>query len=127
FDAQKRRIRVRRRLEDRQEIVEAPLPVLITVVRELNRPRYPTVPARLAAEKAELTIWDNRVLRLDTEQIGFKGSPTVVKRIFSPEQKPGEVLGDGLRDPQAAVDLLMRRLRERELLQSPFDGTGGRS
>lgn len=127
FDAQKRRIRVRRRLEDRQEIVEAPLPVLMTVVRELNRPRYPTMPARLAAAKAELTIWDNRVLRLDTEQIGFKGSPTVVKRIFSPEQKPGEVLGDGLRDPQAAVDLLMQRLRERELLQSPFDGTGGRS
>jgi len=127
FDAQGRRIRVRRRLEDRQEIVEAPLPVLITVVRELNRPRYPTVPARLAAAKAKLEIWDNQVLCLDTAQVGFKGSPTAVRRIFSPEQKPGEILGDGLRDPEAAVDLLMRRLRERELLQSPFDGSGGQS
>ena len=47
-----RRIRVRRKLEGRYEIVEARLPAMITVVRELNRPRYPKVPMRLAAETA---------------------------------------------------------------------------
>jgi electron transfer flavoprotein beta subunit len=40
-------VRVRRKLEGRYEIVEAPLPALLTVVREINRPRYPTVPAPL--------------------------------------------------------------------------------
>ncbi len=50
LDPVKRTIRVRRKLEGRHEIVEAPLPVMITVVRELNRPRYPTVPMRLESQ-----------------------------------------------------------------------------
>jgi len=50
LDLAARRVRVRRKLEGRHEIVEAPMPAVLTVVREINRPRYPTVPMRLAAE-----------------------------------------------------------------------------
>src|SRR5919198_1974738 len=53
LDPAGRRVRVRRKLEGRHEIVEAPLPVMITVVRELNRPRYPKVPMRLEAAEAK--------------------------------------------------------------------------
>ncbi len=59
------RIRVRRKLEGRHEIVEAPLPAMLTVVREINRPRYPTVPMRLAAADAEVKVWNNEILQLD--------------------------------------------------------------
>jgi len=74
LDLIRRRIRVRRKLEGRHEIVEAPLPVMITVVRELNRPRYPVVAMRLEAEDKEVKVWDNSALKLDVETIGLKGS-----------------------------------------------------
>ena len=94
LDLEKKTVTVRRKLEGRHEIVEAPLPAMITVVRELNRPRYPTVPMRLAAENTEVTVWDNETLKLDVQTIGLKGSPTWVSKIFSPERDQGEILGD---------------------------------
>jgi electron transfer flavoprotein beta subunit len=109
-------VTVRRKLEGRKEIVRAKLPALLTVVREANKPRYPTVPARLGAEGAEVQVWNNDFLRLPPEMIGLRGSPTNVKRIFAPERKMGEILGDGEKDPQGTVQLLVQKLVERDLL-----------
>lgn len=116
LDLDRRTIRVRRKLEGRYEIVEAPLPVMITVVREINQPRYPTVPMRLAAEDAEITTWDNSVLQLDVETIGLKGSPTWVSKIFSPQRDQGEIIGDGENDPQGTAQLLLEKLLSKDLL-----------
>ncbi len=107
---------VRRKLEGYKEIVQAKLPALLTVVREGNKPRYPTVPGRLGAEEAEIPVWNNDILKLPLELIGLRGSPTNVKRIFAPERKMGEILGDGEKDPQGAVQLLIQKLVERDLL-----------
>jgi electron transfer flavoprotein beta subunit len=116
LDPKGKTIRVRRKLEGRHEIVEAPLPVLITVVREINRPRYPTVPMRLEAEGAEISVWDNAVLKLPVETVGLKGSPTWVSKIFSPEREQGEILGDGLGDPEGTADFLIEKLLAKDLL-----------
>ncbi|HEY6871801.1 MAG TPA: electron transfer flavoprotein subunit beta/FixA family protein [Geobacteraceae bacterium] len=111
-----RRIRVRRKLEGRYEIVEARLPAMITVVREINRPRYPTVPMRLAAADARVTVWSNEQLQLDTGTIGLKGSPTWVSRIFSPERAQGEIIGDGLNDPVGTAQMLVEQLLAKDML-----------
>jgi len=116
LDLERKLIRVRRKLEGRYEIVEAPLPVMITVVREINQPRYPTVPMRLAAENMAITTWDNSVLQLDVETIGLKGSPTWVSKIFSPQRDQGEIIGDGENDPQGAAQLLLDKLLSKDLL-----------
>jgi electron transfer flavoprotein beta subunit len=116
IDLEARVIRVRRKLEGRHEIVEGPLPAMLTVVRELNRPRYPTVPMRLASVDAEVQLWSNEVLGLDVNTIGLKGSPTWVSRIFSPEREKGEIIGDGANDPQGAARLLIERLQAKDLL-----------
>ena len=107
---------VRRKLEGRHEIVEADLPAMIAVVREINRPRYPTVPMRLMAEEAEVPVWDNKVMQLDEETIGLKGSPTQVRRIFSPERAKSEILGDGLNKPEEAAHLLFDELLEKDII-----------
>ena len=107
---------VRRKLEGRKEVVQAPLPALLTVVREINQPRYPSVTARLAAQAAEIEVWDNRVLRLPEEKLGLRGSPTSVKKIFAPQRQAGEIVGDAERDPEGAVQELIRKLIERDLL-----------
>ncbi|MBT0653574.1 electron transfer flavoprotein subunit beta/FixA family protein [Geomobilimonas luticola] len=116
IDLEKRVIRVRRKLEGRHEIVEAPLPVMLTVVRELNRPRYPTVPRRLESADAEVKVWNNQVMQLPEPTIGLKGSPTWVSRIFSPERDKGEIIGDGVHDPDGTANLLIDKLLSKDLL-----------
>jgi len=115
-DLQTRKVRVRRKLEGRHEIVEASLPTVIAVVREINQPRYPKVPMRLTAEDASVTLWDNKEMKLDTETIGLKGSPTQVRKIFSPERVKGEIVGDGLNNPEDAAHLLLDKMIEKDIL-----------
>ncbi|HBA73144.1 MAG: electron transfer flavoprotein subunit beta [Geobacteraceae bacterium GWC2_55_20] len=109
-------IRVSRKLEGRHEIVEAPLPAMLTVVRELNRPRYPKVPMRLAAAEATVEVWNNQVLKLDEQKIGLKGSPTWVSKIFSPDRAVGEILGDGNSDPEGTAEMLIEKLLAKDML-----------
>ncbi len=115
-DTAGRRVRVKRKLEGRHEVVEAPLPVMIAVTREINAPRYPTVPRRLAAAVASVSLWDNTVMGLDTARIGLNGSPTQVRKIFSPERAQGEILGEADADPVTVASLLVSRLQEQDLL-----------
>jgi electron transfer flavoprotein beta subunit len=116
IDLEGRTIRVRRKLEGRYEIVQAPLPAMISVVREINHPRYPTVPLRLAAQEMAVDIWTNETLGMDVQTIGLKGSPTWVSRIFSPERDKGEIIGDGIRDPEGTARLLVDKLVSKDLL-----------
>lgn len=115
-DQTAKRIRVRRKLEGRKERVESTLPVLISVVRSINTPRYPTVPMRLAAETAKVELWDNGVLNLDSNTIGLNGSATQVRKIFSPERDKGEIIGDGMKEPGRTAQLLVGKLVEKDLL-----------
>jgi len=109
---EKKTIKVRRKLENYHEVVESKLPVMMTVEREINTPRYPTVPGRLDAEEIPIQIWTNAVLKLDPNTIGLLGSPTQVRRIFAPERTKGEmIMGEG--DQKGpAVDALFGRLKE---------------
>jgi electron transfer flavoprotein beta subunit len=115
-DVNTKKVIVRRKLEGRHEIVEAAMPVMITVVREINHPRYPTVPGRLAAETATVKVWDNKTLKLDENLIGLKGSATQVRRIFSPERAKGEIIGDGLNKPVETADLLVDKLVGKDII-----------
>jgi len=115
-DLNAKKIKVRRKLEGRHEMVESSLPAVITVVREINHPRYPTVPKRLQALESTITLWDNKVMALDENTIGLKGSATQVRKIFSPERAKGEILGDGEKDPEGAAQLLIKTLLDRDVI-----------
>jgi len=112
IDLRTKKLIARRKLEGRDEVVEASLPVMISVVREINTPRYPTVPMRLKTEAATLTRWDNKEMKLNEDTIGLKGSATQVRKIFSPERAIGEILGDGIANPEEAAGLLIDKLKE---------------
>ncbi len=116
LDLKNKRIIASRKLEGRHEKVQARLPALLTLVREINKPRYPSVPLRLEAQDLPVELWDNSVMNLDVNLIGLKGSPTSVRRIFSPEREQGEILGDGVNDPSGASAILVERLMQKELL-----------
>ena len=71
---------------------------------------------RLAAEDAKITLWDNQQLKLPAEYLGLKGSATQVRRIFSPQREKGEIIGDGLNNPEDAANLLLSKLVEKDIL-----------
>ena len=116
LDLQAKKVRVRRKLEGRHEMVEASLPALISVVREINNMRYPTAPMRLMAEESQIIVWNNKEMKLNEETIGLKGSATQVRRIFSPERARGEIVGDGVNNPEEAVRLLLDKLTEKNII-----------
>ena len=67
----------------------------------------------MMVEDVEVTLWDNGVLQMDPKTIGLNGSPTQVRKIFSPERVKGEMLGDGLNAPEEAANLLVDTLLEK--------------
>jgi electron transfer flavoprotein beta subunit len=83
------KIRAERMTEEGYDIIEAPLPVLITVVKEINEPRIPSLKGKLLAKKAEILRWKAEDLGLDNGRIGLDGSPTQVIKIFTPPPRKG--------------------------------------
>ncbi len=116
IDQEKRIITVRRKLESHFERIEATLPALITVVREINTPRYPTVPGRLQADQCRLPIWSNDNLKLERERIGLLGSPTQVRKIFAPERAKGEIIDSMNGQRQEAVEMMLNKMEEWDIL-----------
>jgi electron transfer flavoprotein beta subunit len=115
-DLQAKKVTVRRKLEGRHEVVSAPLPAMVAVLREINTPRYPDVPRRLMAEEAPIALWDNKVMQMDESTIGLKGSATQVRKIFSPERAKGEILTKNGDKPEESARLLIDKMMEKDLL-----------
>lgn len=81
--------RVERLLEEGYEALELPLPALLTVVKEINEPRLPSLRGKMKARKAEIETLTQADLGIPDEELGLKGSPTRVIRVFAPEKRPG--------------------------------------
>lgn len=116
-DMEKKRIIVRSKFEGRWEILDSCFPAMIAVLREINTPRYPTVPRRLMAEEAKIKVWDNKVMQISEDEIGLRGSATAVRRIFSPDKAAGQILGgDQVLDPEESARMLINKLVSTNLL-----------
>ena len=85
--------RVERMIEEGFEIIEVPLPCLMTVVKDINEPRLPSLKGKMRAQKAEIITWTTKELDVDSSKIGLDGSPTKVVKIFTPPpRKGGQIL-----------------------------------
>lgn len=80
-----RRIRLRRLVEAGHELLEAELPCVLTVVKEIGAPRLPTLRGKQRAKRAEVPRWSAEDLGIDPDKVGLGGSPTRVVKIFRPQ------------------------------------------
>ncbi|MGI6077160.1 MAG: electron transfer flavoprotein subunit beta [Fastidiosipilaceae bacterium] len=86
---------VQRNLEDGYQIIEVKMPCLLTCIKELNEPRYPSMGGIMDAYQQEVEHWTNEKLQIDASLIGLKSSPTKVNRTFTPPAKePGILVPD---------------------------------
>jgi len=65
--------------------VEVKPPALITVIKGINKPRYKTMNGVLKAFRdREVEVWSKEDLKLNPMRIGMNGSPTMVRKTFTP-------------------------------------------
>ena len=83
------RLRARRVLDDFFEVLEVRLPAVVTVVKQINDPRHPSMKNVLKAKRAEIAKWTLADLEADPKQSGFEGSPTQVLKVWPPEKRAG--------------------------------------
>jgi electron transfer flavoprotein beta subunit len=92
------RIRIQRLMDDGYDRLEIVLPALLTVVKEINEPRVPSLKGKMRAKSQQIPVYGVRDLGTEPEQVGLSGSYTQVIRVFAPVRR-----------------------REREMLQGPVE------
>jgi len=110
IDESKRQIRVKRKVEGGVEVIQGPLPALLTAELELAKPRRASLPLLIHSLRAEVTHWDAQAIEGEPKKLGLKGSPTWVKRIFSPPVREGGPKFYAHEDLPGAVQQSLERL-----------------
>ncbi|AKI97393.1 electron transfer flavoprotein subunit beta/FixA family protein [Kosmotoga pacifica] len=109
-------ITVEREVEDGREIWEASFPCLLTLTKEVNEPRLPTLSMKKKARRMKIDTLNCDSLGLDPSVVGLKGSPTRVVRISSPKISRNVVIYEGkkLEEGISKIAELLRPYLEEE-------------
>jgi electron transfer flavoprotein beta subunit len=94
-------IRCQRLTEDGYEVIEMPLPAVITVVKEINEPRLPSLKGMMKSKKTTVTVWTADDISADKNFTGLNGSPTQVVKTFVPEHTVDSMIFEGTPQEQA--------------------------
>lgn len=113
------KLEVKRFTEYGDFIIESEMPVLLTAIKELNDPRYPTIKGiyESYAEDADsnIKVWGVDDLDVDLSQIGLKGSPTNVSKSFVPvKDDTSEIIEAS--SSKEKTDILVNKLSELNLI-----------
>ena len=100
-------LKVRKETEGGYEIVEVKTPCLVTFTKPSWPVRYPTIPRKLAADEAEISVLSEEDLpMIDYSRTGLKGSPTRVKKTFVPARRKDGVMIREATDKESALQLV---------------------
>jgi electron transfer flavoprotein beta subunit len=107
-------LRVRRMVEEGHEVIETTLPAVITVSKEINVPRLPSLRGIMKSKSAKIPAWGISDLGVEENMVGLAGSSTQVIRIFFPQRVGTAEILEGT--PEAKVESLLEKLREARLI-----------
>lgn len=110
------KVRARRALEDGYFMIESKMPVLVTAIKELNEPRYPSIKGIYEAYKGDkVKVLSAKDIKADENNIGLDGSPTQVNKSFTPPGRGGESeIIEG--SPKEQARELIVRLKEEKII-----------
>ena len=98
FDLKRNVVVLHRKIDNGYEVVQAKLPCLITVEKDINELSFSPLTNMIKAARYEPAVWGIKDFTADLSQLGLKGSPTSVRRIFPPAQRAGGELLKGSED-----------------------------
>ena len=109
------KVKVERLVADGYEVIEAPMPCLVTVTSELGEPRYAPLKGIMAAAKKQPIIWKPQDIGIDPSKVGAQGRLSKLTKLFQPvkEAKCEIIEGESLAD--AAVNLALK-LRQAKVI-----------
>jgi electron transfer flavoprotein beta subunit len=107
--------KVERVVADGYEVIDTPMPALVTVSNELGEARYPTIKGIMAAKRIEPTVWKPADIGLDASQIGAAGRRAKLLKLFQPVREGQCEIIEGETVEEAAVNLATK-LRGAKLL-----------
>ncbi len=115
LEVKENKITAERMIENACEYLEAPLPVLVTVLASLNETRYPTVPGILDAtlDRSPIDVWNAGDLGMKAPDVGLPGSLTQVVRTFTPKEARDTKRLEG--SAAAIASQLIEALRQKEI------------
>jgi len=113
-EASEKGVKVKRMVEDGYEVLESPLPAMMSVVKEINQPRLPSLRGQIKAKSAKIPVWGTSELGVSAEAVGLSGSATKVVKIFYPKRESHAHLLSGTPENQAIG--LLEKLRESGLI-----------
>ncbi len=99
---------VNRFTETGDYVLEVKPPVLLTAIKELNKPRYPFVRGIFEAYDGpdQVKVYTLEDLDVDVTQIGLKGSPTNVYKSFVPVRSQNSEMIEGFNSKEKAAALV---------------------
>jgi electron transfer flavoprotein beta subunit len=95
-------------MDDGYDVVAVDYPALLTVVKDINQPRVPSLKGKMRAKKAEIVRLNAEDIGADPVCIGLPGSPTKVVKVFPPEARSERSVLTGTLDEQ--LDQLVEKL-----------------
>ena len=95
-------VSLHRLMDDGYDEVEIPLPGLLTVVKEINVPRVPSLKGKMKAKSLSIKTLNAEDIGADADSLGLPGSTTLVVKVFSPEFKGERAMLEGTVDEQVA-------------------------
>jgi electron transfer flavoprotein beta subunit len=98
-----------RMMDDGYDVVQLPLPALLTVVKDINDPRVPSLKGKMKAKKAEFRVMTAADIGAEEQYIGLAGSPTQVVKVFTPKPRGDRTVFAG--SPAEQVEQLIRELK----------------
>ncbi len=104
------KVTLKRNMDEGVETLEAPMPLLVTVGKDINQPRLATLRGRLKAKKAEIKEITNQDLKMPTNMVGLDGSFTRVVKVFEPEPPEAGEIVEGT--PDELADAILAKLLE---------------
>jgi len=110
IDISENKIICKRLMEDYYETIKTDLPLLITVVKEINEPRIPSLKNMLRAKKIEIPIWKAEDLNGNEEFFGQDGSPTKVIDVWTQIIKKEGRQIEG--EPEKLADEIINELKK---------------
>lgn len=109
-DVQDTVLRAERLMDDGYDEVEMQLPGLLTVVKEINEPRVPSLKGKMKAKKLVVKTLSAAEIEAEPESIGLAGSPTQVVKVFAPQFTGERAILAGTVDEQ--VEQLVEKLEQ---------------
>ncbi|MEH7306916.1 electron transfer flavoprotein subunit beta/FixA family protein [Neobacillus drentensis] len=106
---------IHRKFEDGYEVVRSTLPCLFSVEKTINEVPYSPLPNMIKAARYKPHIWSVDDLEdVDVKQLGLKGSPTIVSKVWAPLKPTGGTFLEG--NSAAQVEQLLSVLLEKKEL-----------